>query len=361
MKSSIKYAAAVSTAALVLTPAVVLATHPSSSMAPGNAQAYPYPDWPAIAKIGQPAQQAGQKTAEQTPAEPNKGEPGLLEKAGHALEMVTGRSTATPEAASQQRPQMKPGAAMQEQAAPQLGQQKAAGAGAPYPDFAAIAKTQPPSMEKAAPQQKPAEMPSAEAKPPGPGILEKAQRALETVTGHSAVTKETPEQSAAQQMKQPGTEKMAPQGQEPMKSAAAESYPYPDWPAIAKTGAPPAQKPGDSAEKGQPSLLEKAGQALGGSTGTPSQQGPSDLKTQQEQKAATEKTGPSLLEKAGQAIESLTGRSTKEAPQEAMPQKAAAPEQARPQAQQPQGTKTAGGESYPDWGAIAKTGPAPQE
>src|SRR5262249_41630964 len=86
-------------------------------------------------------------------------------------------------------------------------------------------------------------------------------------------------------------------------STAVGRYPYPDWPAIAKTGAPsPTSEDQQKTEqnvsgnKGEPSLLEKAGEAIEGIKGrvlgTPqgtSQEGASQTKASEANKADGEK------------------------------------------------------------------------
>lgn len=117
-----KLLTALSTAAILLAPAVAL-----SDAKMGGAK--PYPDWDSIAKTAQPSPQ---KEAEQPAAKPS--EPGLLEKAGQALEAITGRSGTMKETPSQEgASQMKPS--------------PAAGGTYPYPDWSAIAKTGPATQE----------------------------------------------------------------------------------------------------------------------------------------------------------------------------------------------------------------------
>jgi hypothetical protein len=82
--------------------------------------------------------------------------------------------------------------------------------------------------------------------------------------------------------------------------AATNHYPYPDWPAVAKT-APVPQKAAEEerapGSKGEHGLLEKAGQAVvsitGQSAGAP------------EGTAQQNKDEPGFLEKAKQAVESV--------------------------------------------------------
>jgi hypothetical protein len=76
-----------------------------------------------------------------------------------------------------------------------------------------------PSQEGTAPQPATEEKPSTGTKSE-PGLLEKAGRALETVTGTSQKQPTAEDQSARQQ------------------ETNAGGYPYPDWPAIAKTASP---------------------------------------------------------------------------------------------------------------------------
>jgi hypothetical protein len=98
-----------------------------------NEDASPYPDWGAIAKTAAPSHQKSeeQQKSEQNLSGSNKGEPGLLEEAGQAIEAVTGRSAATKEDATQ----MKPAEAKQG------GREQYMKEGAyPYPDWPAIAK-----------------------------------------------------------------------------------------------------------------------------------------------------------------------------------------------------------------------------
>jgi hypothetical protein len=96
------------TAAFVLAPAVGFAADQSARQqdsTTASERSYPYPDWPAIAKTApqkstdqqKPAEQSEpqkstdqQKAAEQSGSSGNKAEPSLLEKAGRALEAVTG-------------------------------------------------------------------------------------------------------------------------------------------------------------------------------------------------------------------------------------------------------------------------------
>jgi hypothetical protein len=110
-------------------------------------KSYPYPDWPAIAKTTSPQKGSEQqKAAEQSPSNGSKGEPGLLEKAGRALETITGRSATMKEGSSQEGPsQMKPAAA--DQSARQQGMKAEGDKSYPYPDWPAIAKTEPVSTE----------------------------------------------------------------------------------------------------------------------------------------------------------------------------------------------------------------------
>jgi hypothetical protein len=188
-----------STAAFVLTPAVAFARDASSNngtssevnksaasqMKPtamdqsarqqDRSKAYPYPDWPAIAKTAEPSPQKGadqQKAAEESASSGSKGEPSLLEKAGRALETITG-SSATKEGSSQGGPEGEP------------------------------------------------------------SLLEKAGRVLETVTGRSPTTKEGASEESASQTKPTAMDHNA--QQQDIKAASDKSYPYPDWPAIAKT------------------------------------------------------------------------------------------------------------------------------
>jgi hypothetical protein len=226
-----KLITALSTTAFVLVPAVGLAKDLSSGSGTSAKvnytaadKSYPYPDWPAIAKT------EPQKAAEQSPSNGSKGEPGLLEKAERALETITGRSTTTKEGASQEdASQLKPTAA--DQSARQQDMKAAGDKSYPYPDWPAIAKTEP---QKGADQQKAAEQIPSNGSKGEPGLLEKAGRALETITGRSATMKEDSSQESASQMKPTAADESA--RQQDMKAAGNKSYPYLDWPAIAKTG-----------------------------------------------------------------------------------------------------------------------------
>jgi hypothetical protein len=101
-----KLITALYTAAFVLAPAVGFAMDSSSSSSASGDRtrqqdmagdkSYPYPDWPAIKKTEEPLRQNGadqQKAAEK---------PSLLEKAGRALETLTGSSATTKEGSSQE-------------------------------------------------------------------------------------------------------------------------------------------------------------------------------------------------------------------------------------------------------------------
>src|SRR5207249_8911808 len=98
------------------------------------------------------------------------------------------------------------------------------------------------------------------------------------------------------------------QDTQPPKAEA--QYPYPDWPAVAKT-APLSSKAAEEkapGNKGEAGILEKAGQAVesvtGGSAGmkqSPSQEGAAQNVTREN------KGEPGFLEKAQEAIESVTG------------------------------------------------------
>jgi hypothetical protein len=211
-----KLITALSTAAFVLTPAVAFAGDASSNnsasqMKPTTTdqsarqqdrnKAYPYPDWPAIAKTAEPSPKKGadqQKAAEESASSGSKDEPSLLEKAGRALETITGRS-ATKEGSSQEGP------AAVDQSARQQNQQdmKATGAKAAEEGTASGTKCE-------------------------PSLLEKAGRAVEPVTGRSTTTKE-----GASQTKSTAADQNA--RQQDIKAASDKSYPYPDWPAVAKT------------------------------------------------------------------------------------------------------------------------------
>jgi len=115
-----KLITAMYTVAFVLAPAVGFAADQSARQQDtktASDKAYPYPDWPAIAKTAEPSPQNGadqQKPAEQNASSGNKGEPGLLERAERALEAVTGRSPTKKEGSSQEgASQVKPAAADQ--------------------------------------------------------------------------------------------------------------------------------------------------------------------------------------------------------------------------------------------------------
>jgi hypothetical protein len=175
-----KLITALSTAAFVLTPAVAFAgdapsNNSASQMKPmtmvqsGREQdrnkAYPYPDWPAIAKTAEPSPQKGadqQKAAEESASNGTKGEPSLLEKAGRALETITGRS-ATKEGSSQG------DSAAVDQSGRQQNQQDMKAAGA---------KTSEPSRQNGSDQQKAAEESTSSGTKGEPSLLEKAGRAL---------------------------------------------------------------------------------------------------------------------------------------------------------------------------------------
>lgn len=191
----------------------------------GNNQAYPYPDWPAIAKTGAPPPQKPtepQKAAEEMA--PAKG-PGILDKAQRALEAVTGTPSMKGEAPKEAAAQPKPAA--EQRGGARQPAMTAPGEKDPYPDWSAIARTGAPLPQKAAEPEKSAEQTPSKSEPgvlekvPGvekaTGILEKAERALETVTGRSATQGKPAEQRASQEM-------------------SGQPYPYPDWPAIAKIG-----------------------------------------------------------------------------------------------------------------------------
>jgi hypothetical protein len=125
-------------------------------------------------------------------------QPSLLEKAGRALETITGRS-ATKEGSSQEGP------AAVDQSARQQNQQDMKATGA-----------------------KAAEEGTASGTKGEPSLLEKAGRAVEPVTGRSTTTKE-----GASQTKSTAADQNA--RQQDIKAASDKSYPYPDWPAVAKT------------------------------------------------------------------------------------------------------------------------------
>src|SRR6266576_2829254 len=98
-----KLITALYTAAFVLAPALGFAMDPSSSSSVSadrtrqqdmaGDKPYPYPDWPAIKKTEEPSDADQQKAAEK---------PSLLEKAGRALETITGSSATTKEGSSQE-------------------------------------------------------------------------------------------------------------------------------------------------------------------------------------------------------------------------------------------------------------------
>lgn len=137
--------------------------------------------------------------------------------------------------------------------------------------------------------------------------------------------------------------------------AAAGQYPYPDWPAIAKTGPVPQQgaeeqKAGQSTEgmKSEPGILEKAKEAIESVTG-----GSAGIKEKAGQAIESIKGGTEgIKEKAGQAVESITGRSAGQQEEGASQMKAAgtAPRQ------EAQSAKGGAQYPYPDWPSIAKTG-----
>ena len=86
-------------AAFVLTPAVGFAADQSARQQDSTTasdRSYPYPDWPAIAKTAPQEQSEPQKSTdqqkavEQSGSSGNKAEPSLLEKAGRALEAISG-------------------------------------------------------------------------------------------------------------------------------------------------------------------------------------------------------------------------------------------------------------------------------
>jgi hypothetical protein len=88
-----KLTTALYTAAFVLAPAVGFAADQSARQQDSTTasdRSYPYPDWPAIAKTAPQKSTDQQKAAEQSGSSGNKAEPSLLEKAGRALEAVTG-------------------------------------------------------------------------------------------------------------------------------------------------------------------------------------------------------------------------------------------------------------------------------
>src|SRR3977135_896171 len=88
-----KLTTALYTAAFVLAPAVGFAADQSARQqdsTTASERSYPYPDWPAIAKSAPQQNTDQQKAAEQSVSSGNKAEPSLLEKAGRALEAVTG-------------------------------------------------------------------------------------------------------------------------------------------------------------------------------------------------------------------------------------------------------------------------------
>jgi hypothetical protein len=223
-----KLTTAMYTAAFILVPAVGFAVDQSArhqDMKVAGDKSYPYPDWPAIAKTAEPSPQNGgdqQKATEQSASSGNKGEPSLLEKAGRALEAVTGSSPTTKEGSSQVgASQLKP--TTTDQSARQQDRNMAY----PYPDWPAIAKTEESSPQMGADQQKAAERSASSRSNGEPSLLEKAGHAIETITGRS-VTKEGPSHEGPAAGDQNAR-------QQDNKAAIDKSYPYPDWPAIAKT------------------------------------------------------------------------------------------------------------------------------
>src|SRR5262245_16513417 len=95
--------ALLSIAAFVFVPGAVFAMDPSSSGST-EVRRYPYPDWPAIAKTGTPPPKSEDQQKTEQNVSGNKGEPGLLEKAGQAIESITGRVLGTPPGTSQEDP-----------------------------------------------------------------------------------------------------------------------------------------------------------------------------------------------------------------------------------------------------------------
>jgi hypothetical protein len=184
-----KLTKALSAAALILAPGASLAMEPQNAT-----NQYPYPDWPAVAKTAPLSSKAAEEKA---PG--NKGEAGILEKAGQAVESITGGSAGMKQSPSQE------GAAQ---------------------NVTRENKGEPGFLEKAKEAIESVTGGTA-------GIKEKARQAVESITGGSAGTKEE------------GTSQLKPaeSKQEAQAPKGEAQYPYPDWPAVAKTGPDRTNKP----------------------------------------------------------------------------------------------------------------------
>jgi hypothetical protein len=209
-----KLVTALSTAMIALMPADALAKDFSSDT---SASSYPYPDWPAIAKTAKPSPQKG---AEGSPSDVTKAGSNLLEKTGRALETVTGGSASMKKEPSQESTSSQSATEEQPSAATKSEPSLLEKTGRALETVTGgSASMKAPSQEGTGPQPATEEKRSTATKSE-PGLLEKAGRALETVTGAPQKQPTAESQSARQQETNPG------------------SYPYPDWPAIAKTASP---------------------------------------------------------------------------------------------------------------------------
>ncbi|MBO0733489.1 MAG: hypothetical protein J2P49_04070 [Methylocapsa sp.] len=164
-----KFTTAISAAAFILAPGAGFAMEPLSAT-----NQPPYPDWSAIAKTGPAPQKGTEEPKSGQNAPESKGEPGLLEKAGQAVESITGGSAGIKEKAGQAIESVTGGTT---------------------------------------------------------GIKEKAGQAIESITGRSTGTQE----EGATQMMQSGTAPAEPT-QKAQSAKGEAQYPYPDWPAVAKSG-----------------------------------------------------------------------------------------------------------------------------